>query len=207
MVKLPCIPGVELTDGIVVYPPAPLLNTIEQGCRAEWLELHRIEHPSDSASPIIPVDHWQQTTEGKMHTTLMTMYFHDQQPFHDAPANYEWPDVAELNRMWSRLQSRRYEVRGKRAKYDNQVKSGVAYRKFRSWWVSKHIASALGEEFDVPCPFEKYVTPKPPESYIIIGKHFEEWTNHRLPPQAWKMLKEWEEWRLNRDAEVNQEAE
>lgn len=204
MAKLPCIPGVELTEGLVVSPPTDLRNAIEQQCRAEWLTLHRIEHASDSASPLVPLPVWQASIEGKAHTKLMNMFFSDWQPFHGCPLNYQWPDVPEMNRMWSQLQSQRYEVRGKRARYANQVKSGVAYRKFRSWWVSKHIAAALGEAFDVPCPFEKYVTPKPPESYIIIGEHFEEWTGRSLPPQAWEMLRGWETDRLNRSAVDNQ---
>lgn len=207
MAKIPSISGMRKTEGITVQLSAECLEAVEQRCRTEWLELHRIDHPSDSASPIIPIDHWQTTTEGKMHTKLMDMFFSEWQPFHGAPANYRWPDVPEMNRMWSRLQSQRYEVRGKRPKFGARARSAGAYRKFRSWWVDRQLAKSLGLSTDTLCPFEKYATPKPPESYIIIGKHFEEWTNHKLPPQAWKMLKEWEEWRLNRDAEVNQEAE
>lgn len=201
MTKLPSIPGIRKTDGITVQLSAECLAAVEQRCRTEWLDLHHIEHQSSTASPLVPMHIWQQTTEGKMHTKLMNMFFNEGQPFHGCPPNHTWPDVQELNRMWTRLQSRRYEVRGTRAKVDARARNATAYRKFRSWWVDNLLAEHLGLSTTTPCPFEKYVTPKPPESYIIIGEHFEEWTDHILPPQAWKMLKEWEVWRLDRSAE------
>lgn len=206
MKKLPSIPGLRKTDGITVVLSAECLAAVEQQCRAEWLALHHIDHPTDTSSPLVPTHLWQQTTEGKMHAKLMNMFFSDWQPFHGAPPDYPWPDVAEMNRMWSRLQSRRYEVRGTRAKVDARARNATAYRKFRSWWVDRQLAKSLELSQDTPCPFEKYVTPKPPESYIIIGEHFEEWTGRGLPSQAWKMLKEWEVDRLNRNADVQQEV-
>jgi hypothetical protein len=108
--------------------------------------------------------------------------------------------------MWARLQSGRYEVRGTRAKFEARVKSAAAYRKYRSWRLNQLLAEKLDLLFTEPCPFEKYVQPKPPESYIIIGEHFEEWTDHKLPPQAWKMLREWEAARLAHNAEANSEV-
>lgn len=202
---LPSIPGIRNDANPTINFTKEVANYIEQNCRAEWLELHRISHANQSSSPLVPVHIWQQTREGQMHRQLMS-YFMDRDNWPKAPLNWAFPELSEVNRMWSRLQSQRYEVRGKRAKFEARAKSATAYRKYRSWWISKLLAEKLSLPFTELCPFEKYVQPGPPESYIIIGEHFEEWTGHKLPADAWAMLKSIEANRLESQAKLGIEA-
>jgi hypothetical protein len=112
--------------------------------------------------------------------------------------------LEDFNAAMSRLQAQRYNTRGRKRLVAQRAASAADYRKFRSWWVSRHLAQALGAEFSEPCPFEQYTDSRPTESYIEMGKHFEEWTGHKLQKELWAELKASEAERL---AKLNNQQE
>lgn len=191
MTKLPSIQGLRNSQSITVSFTDQLFQHIEPQCRAEWLALHHIDHPNETASPFIPHNILTQTTEGRVHMNLINRLFYV--PGFIAGYPRQTYSIAvgldELNRVMSRVQAQRYTTQGTRRRFSKRVHSATDYRKFRNWWINKNYSEALGVEFTEPCPFEAYQQPGPTESFIEIGQHFEEWTGYKLPKELWDELK------------------
>lgn len=188
--RLPSIQGLRNSTAVTVTFSPTLHKIIETRCRAEWLELNRLDHPNDTASPFVPVAEWLATREGRTHKMLFDIYY---MPQDLTPAGF---DHAEANRVLSRLQAQRYKVQGTRKRFEARVHSATNYRKFRNWWINKHYSTALGLQFDEPCPFNTVEQSGPLESYIDIGHSFEEYSGHKLSKKAWIDLRAMEKDRL-----------
>jgi len=194
----PLFSGETVNDTITVTLPPTLRNTLEAKCREAWRELNKIDHPNESASPFVPYSTWDRTREGRVHQWLLSraVYIANSIPGVPVQRYSERVDATEYAAMLSRLQAQRYNTRGRRRQIATRATNAVEYRKYRSWWISKYLAQALGVEFLVPCPYEPYKPDGPTESYIEIGEHFEEWTGHKLPPELWAELRRDEAERL-----------
>lgn len=183
--------GEVVSDSITLALPPALRNILETECRAAWKELNKIPSSSNSASPFIPYNEFIQTTEGRVHIQLLERAFYVKNTIPGWPRlPFAKPlEISEYNQAMSRLQARRHNTQGRSRRTISRASNAVEYRKFRSWWVSKHIAEALGAEYTVPpCPFDAYKPAGPTESYIKIGEHFEEWTGLKLPKELWVEL-------------------
>ena len=198
MARIPSIQGLRVTQSITVRFEDHLLQQIEQQCRAEWLALHRIDHPNQSASPFTPYKEFIQSREGSVHLELIDRMFYVQNSdMGRKPASYAKPvTINELNLITSRVQTKRYNTRGTRKRFEARVHSATEYRKYRNWWLNNIFAQGLGAERRELCPFEAYSPPPPTESYITIGEHFEEWTGYSIPHELWAELSQREAQRL-----------
>lgn len=196
--KLPSIQGLRDGRTITVCFEDPLFQLIESQCRAEWLELNRIDHPNDTASPFVPYDELMRTEEGRTHMYLVQMgfYIKNSIPGYPIQSYGKGLDYQEYNALLSRLQAQRYTTRGTRKRVEKRAHSATDYRKFRNWWINQHYAKALGLVLSAKCPFEKFKPEGPTESYIEMGKHFEEWTGYKLQKELWAKLKAREAERL-----------
>lgn len=208
MQRLPSIQGLRDTSSITVRFNDELFQLIEQQCRAEWLELHRIVHSNETASPFVPYNELIRTREGHMHMWLLDKAFYI---LNTIPGNPRKPyakglDLHEYSTIMSRLQAQRFTTRGTRRRFEKRVHSATDYRKFRNWWINRHYSALVGIEFSEPCPYDKYEQSGPTESYIEIGHHFEEWTGYKLPKELWDELKKDEAERLAKQQQQLQAA-
>lgn len=185
MTKLPSIQGLRDANAITVTFHKQLLHLIESQCRAEWVELNRLDHPNETASPFIPADEWLATREGNTHKMLADVFFLNPNAF-----NMSKEMQAEISKMYSRLQARRYNVQGTRKRFEKRLHSATDYRRFRNWWINRHYSRLAGLEFKEPCPFTVIEQEAPATNYIEIGRRFEAWTQRKLPEKAWALLKE-----------------
>ena len=194
----PLFVGETVSDKLTIAFPPALRNLIETECRAAWRELNTIEHPNETSSPFVPYDELMRTEEGRTHMYLAQNGFFVNNSIQGYPAKKYAVGLSpiEYNAMLSRLQAQRYTTQGRRRRVAQQAASAAAYRKFRSWWLSKHLAEQLGAEVSEPCPFKRHTSAGPTESFIEMGRHFEEWTGHKLPKELWAELKKWEAERL-----------
>lgn len=201
--------GEVVSDKISVSLPPDLRNTLETECREAWKELNRIPSTIKSASPFVPYHELSKSIEGRTHMYLLDKMFYIPTSIPGYPRKpYAKPvTIEELNAAMSRVQAQRYKTQGRRKQVIERAASSVDYRKFRSWWVSKHLAQALGAEFSEPCPFEKYTDGGPTVSYIEIGHHFEKWTGYKIPKELWAELRADEAERLRAKQQAQQELQ
>jgi len=195
--------GETVSDKLsVAFPPA-LRNTVETQCREAWRQLNVLDHPNDNASPFVPYSDLMRTEEGRTHMTLLQLGFCviNTIPGYPIKPYAVGVEHGEYNAILSRIQAQRYSTQGRRKQVTQRAANSAAYRTFRSWWISKHIASALGAEFSAPCPFKPHKADGPTESYMEMGQHFEEWTGHKLQKELWDWLKQEEVKRLAKLAE------
>jgi len=195
--------GEVVTDKLsVAFPPA-LRNTVETQCREEWKKLNTIEHKNHTSSPFVPYYDLIKTEEGRVHLGLLQLGFYVKHTISGYPIKTFaiGLEPSEYNAMLNRIQAQRYVTQGRRKQVTQRAANSAAYRTFRSWWISKHIASALGAEFSAPCPFKPHKADGPTESYMEMGQHFEEWTGHKLQKELWDWLKQEEVKRLAKLAE------
>ncbi len=198
MYQIPHIKGIpsNTNTGITISPTDPKLhNLIEYQCRTEYRGLREAYKIAAASAPMgnsrsFPYDQIIKTKQGRTHFMFLTEYFMGSA----MTGIYQHLDVAELNRMSSRLLTQDYETKGRR-KLATTVGGATEYREFRNWWICKHLAHSLNYPFDTPCPLPspeenaKLMSMNNEQDYLQIGHNFEKWTGHSLPTHAWDWLR------------------
>ena len=194
--------GESITDTITVTLPPQLRNLVETQCRDAWRQLHSLPTNDGSASPFLTYEQLTKTVEGREHLRWLRLGFYIRNVIPGYPIQPYAKSVTmeEYNAILARIHARRYNTQGTRRRFEKRVHSATDYRKFRSWWLSGHIAQALGTEFSEPCPY-KPIDSGVTESYIEMGYHFEEWTGYKLPKPLWDEIRQDEKERLAKLAE------
>lgn len=202
MQSIPSIQGMRVTQSITLNLTDELLHIVEAQCRAEWADLHRLSTNDGSASPFLTYEQLTKTEEGRQHLRWLRLGFYVRNviPGYPIQPYAKGIEISEYNAMLARIHAKRYNTQGTRRRFEKRIHSATDYRKFRNWWVNKHLAQALGAEFSEPCPYQP-IESGDTESYIEMGHHFEEWTGYKLPKPLWDEIRQDEKERLAKLAE------
>lgn len=153
---------------------------LDKHVREKWKELCRTAPKEANASPLIPFDEWQKTVEGRVHFGWLQKYFYSAGKLSSRDAT----------NMANRLQSQRYQLRGKTRLHSPLLYSKTSYRAFKVWYVNKLLAQALSVPFTDECPII-VATPTQDNklTYCQMADRFEEFSRERLPTEAWETCK------------------
>jgi len=182
--------GESYTDRFLLELSPPIRTKLEEECRAEWREHHKLCTPVQAFGTYEPLDQWLKSFEGKFQNELLTQWFLGE-AYAISKHGYVDLDVKRWNAASAALQTQGRGPRGKRKQFDDMMWSFAAYKKYRNWKINKLLAETMGVEFDEDPPLTGInAVHVNMDNYILAAERFEQWTGLDLPPQAWVYVKE-----------------